>query len=77
VPPIRIHDLRHSHVTLAIEAGANIKAVSQRVGHSNVSITLGTYAHVLPSQHAEVADKVGAILFPACDGAGGTTGDRS
>ncbi len=60
---IRIHDLRHSHVTLAIQQGANIKAVSQRVGHSNVSITLGTYAHVLPSQHIEVADKVGALLF--------------
>jgi integrase len=77
VPRIRIHDLRHSHVTLAIEAGANIKAVSQRVGHSNVSITLGTYAHVLPSQHAEVADKVGAILFHTRDGAGGTPGARS
>ncbi len=63
VPRIRIHDLRHSHVTLAIAAGANIKAVSQRVGHSNVHITLGTYAHVMPSQHVEVSDKVGAVLF--------------
>jgi integrase len=49
VPRIRIHDLRHTHVTLAIQQGANIKAVSQRVGHRDVSITLSIYAHVMPS----------------------------
>ncbi len=63
VPEIRIHDLRHSHVTIAIREGGNIKAVSKRVGHANISITLSTYAHVLPEQHIEVADKVGAVLF--------------
>lgn len=42
---------------------ANIKAVSQRVGRADISITLGTYAHVLPSQHDEVADKIGVVLF--------------
>jgi integrase len=63
VPRIRIHDLRHTNVTLTLRATADIKAVSQRVGHANVSITLGTYAHVLPDQHQEVAKKVGRALF--------------
>jgi integrase len=60
LPRIRIHDLRHTHVTLALQAGANVRAVSERVGHAGVSITLGTYAHVLPAQHAEVAAKEAA-----------------
>ena len=63
VPRIRIHDLRHTNVTLTLRETADIKAVSQRVGHANVSITLGTYAHVLPDQHQEVAKKVGRALF--------------
>jgi len=63
VPSIRIHDLRHTHVTLAIAAGSNIGAVSRRVGHARTSITMDVYAHVLPEQHAEVADKVGSLLF--------------
>jgi len=63
VPRIRIHDLRHSHITLAIASGAPLKAVSTSAGHSNISITLGTYAHVLPEQRQEVAAKVGAPLF--------------
>jgi integrase len=63
VPRIRIHDLRHTNVTLSLRETGDIKAVSQRVGHANVSITLGTYAHVLPDQHQEVAKKVGRALF--------------
>ncbi len=63
VPLIRIHDLRHTHVTLALQAGANTKAVSEAIGHSEIGITLGTYAHVMPEQRTEVAEKVGATLF--------------
>jgi len=63
VPPIRIHDLRHTHVTLALQAGANTKAVSQAIGHSDIGITLGTYAHVMPEQRVDVAEKIGAALF--------------
>ena len=70
VPRIRIHDQRHTHVTLALAAGANIKAVSQRVGHAKTSITMDLYAHVLPEQHLDVSDRVGAALFgPVSSGA--------
>ncbi len=63
VPPIRVHDLRHTHVTLALQAGANTKAVSEAIGHSAIGITLGTYAHVMPEQRTEVAEKVAETLF--------------
>lgn len=40
-----IHALRHTHATLALDAGANIKVVSERLGHSSVAITLDVYYH--------------------------------
>lgn len=45
--PIRIHDLRHSHATFLICNNANIVAVSKRLGHSSIDITLETYTHLL------------------------------
>lgn len=55
VPVIRLHDLRHTHATLWIAAGVNIKLVSERLGHASVAFTLDRYAHVQPGQQAEVA----------------------
>lgn len=47
VKKIRIHDLRHSHASILIMNGANIVAVSKRLGHSSINMTLNTYAHLL------------------------------
>jgi len=63
VPCIRIHGVRHTHATLALQQGANIKAVSQRLGHARTSITMDIYAHVLPEQAQDVSEKVGSVLF--------------
>lgn len=63
VPRIRIHDTRHTHVTLAVLAGAQLGAVSKRVGHARTSTTADLYAHVLPEMHAEVATRINAVLF--------------
>ena len=41
--PIRLHDLRHTHTTLMLKAGIHPKIVSERLGHSNIGITLDTY----------------------------------
>src|SRR5665811_357146 len=45
-PQIRLHDLRHTHSTLALQAGIHPKVVSERLGHATVSITLDTYSHL-------------------------------
>lgn len=63
VSRIRVHDHRHTFVTLAIKAGAPITAISASVGHARTSITTDIYAHVMPEQRVEVADKIGAVLF--------------
>ena len=63
LPPIRLHDLRHSNATAMIAAGVNAKVVQHRLGHANVSVTLNTYTHVLPEMDQEAADKLNSALF--------------
>lgn len=70
VPYIRIHDLRHTFVTLAYQSGASIKAISEMIGHANIGITLDIYTHVLPEQRMEVSIKVSALLFRPKQGSG-------
>ena len=62
LPSIRLHDLRHTHATLLIQAGVSPKVVQQRLGHSDVTITLNTYTHVLSSMDQEAADKLDNII---------------
>ena len=63
LPSIRLHDLRHSNATALIQAGVNPKVVQQRLGHSDVSITLNTYTHVLPEMDIEAAEKLDSIIL--------------
>jgi len=55
---IRIHDLRHYHITEAAHAGVSVKALSTRVGHASVAFTLDRYAHAFESADRDVADAV-------------------
>ena len=41
-----MHSLRHTHATLLLEKGANIKDIQRRLGHSKLSTTMDTYSHV-------------------------------
>jgi integrase len=59
---IRLHDLRHTHATHALRAGVHPKVVSERLGHSTITITLDTYSHVLPSMQREAAEAVAALV---------------
>ena len=59
---IRLHGLRHSHATLALQAGVHPKVVQERLGHANIGISLDTYSHVTPAMQAEAAEKVAALL---------------
>ena len=61
-PAIRFHDLRHTHATALIAGGHSIKAVSRRLGHADVSMTLRVYAHVMPDDDAKLASGIG-LLF--------------
>lgn len=54
VKKIRIHDLRHSHATILINNGANIVAVSRRLGHSDVNMTLKVYTHLLEKTESDL-----------------------
>lgn len=50
IKTIRIHDYRHSHASLLVHEGINIQEIAKRLGHSDVSMTLGTYSHLYPSE---------------------------
>lgn len=70
---IRFHDLRHTHATLALQAGIHPKVVSERLGHARVSVTLDTYSHAVPTLEAAAAEKVSALIWPHDASAGGVT----
>jgi integrase len=57
VKRIRIHDLRHSHVSLLIDMGFTALAIADRVGHESIDITF-RYAHLFPTRQIEMADKL-------------------
>ena len=57
VKRIRIHDLRHSHVSLLIEMGFSAIAIADRVGHESIEITY-RYAHLFPAKQIEIAEKL-------------------
>ena len=62
LPRIRLHDLRHTMATLALEAGVHPKVVSERLGHANIGITLNRYTHVLGNMQAQAAEAIGALV---------------
>ena len=57
VQRIRIHDIRHSHVSHLIDMGFSATAIADRVGHESIDITYN-YAHLFPSKQTEMADKL-------------------
>lgn len=50
------HSLRHTHATLLLENGAKMKEISERLGHSRISITMDTYSHVTDKMRNETVD---------------------
>jgi integrase len=62
VPSIRFHDLRHTHASLALQAGVPAKVVSERLGHATVAFTLDVYSHVVPGLQEDAAQRVAALV---------------
>lgn len=63
LPCIRFHDLRHSHASLLLEQGSQLKVISDRLGHSTISITADIYTHVNDCTNKETADKFENMLY--------------
>ncbi len=64
LPEIRFHDLRHTAATLMLQQGIHPKVVQERLGHSQISVTLDTYSHVLPAMQKEAALKIDELISP-------------
>lgn len=63
IPYIRFHDIRRTHTSILIDEGVSPKVVSQRLGHSDVSITLNIYTDVFDERQVEATNKIDEILF--------------
>ena len=58
VKKIRIHDFRHSNVSLLVSLGADICVICSRLGHKDRNQTLNRYSHMFPSKEGEIVDKI-------------------
>lgn len=63
IPRIRIHDLRHSHVSLLINMGFTPQLIAERIGDT-VQMVNSVYGHLYPSKHEEVADRLNQLIVP-------------
>ncbi len=63
LPRIRLHDLRHTYATLALAAGVHPKVVSDRLGHSTITLTIDTYSHSIPSLEEQAANAVADLII--------------
>jgi integrase len=62
LPPMRFHDLRHACASLLLVQGVHPRVVMETLGHSQISLTMNTYSHVLPALQREAADRMEAVL---------------
>ena len=62
LPRIRFHDLRHTSATLLLAEGVHPKVVQERLGHSNISLTLDTYSHAVPTMQRDAADRMDDLI---------------
>ena len=63
LPRIRLHDLRHTHATIALNAGITPKVISERLGHESPAFTVKQYAHVIPGMQADAASKIAHLVI--------------
>ena len=62
IPLIRFHDLRHTHATILLKANIHPKIVAERLGHSDIKMTLQTYSHILPDMQQQAVDEINQIM---------------
>ena len=64
LPDIRFHDLRHTAASLMLLKGIHPKVVQERLGHSDIGITLNLYSHVLPGMQEDASEKLDELMSP-------------
>jgi integrase len=62
---LRVHDLRHSSVSLLIELGAHPKVIQERLGHSSITVTMDAYGHLFPSLAEALTERLDGVLREA------------
>ena len=62
LPKIRFHDLRHSAATLLLSLGVHAKVVQEMLGHTQISMTMYIYSHVLPSMQQDAVSRLNDLL---------------
>ena len=62
LPQMRFHDLRHACASLLLVQGVHPRVVMETLGHSQISLTMNTYSHVIPALQREAADRMEAVL---------------
>lgn len=60
---LRLYDLRHSSATFLMQANVNPKVVSERLGHSTITLTLDVYSHVLPTMQEQATEYLEDVIF--------------
>ena len=58
IPKIRLHDLRHTHASMALASGVHLKVMQERLGHSSISVTADLYSHVAPGLQRDAANQI-------------------
>ena len=74
LPDIRFHDLRHSAATLLLSLGVHSKVVQEALGHTQISMTMDIYSHVLPSMQQDAVSRLNSLLLRREDGPVGKDG---
>ncbi len=65
LPPMRVHDLRHSAATLLLKMGVPAKVVQEILGHSSIVITMDVYSHILPGMQQSAMDQLDGLFLQA------------
>jgi len=74
LPDIRFHDLRHSAATLLLSLGVHPKVVQELLGHTQISMTMDIYSHVLPSMQQDTVSRLNSLLLRREEGPVGKDG---
>jgi integrase len=67
LPPLRLHDLRHSFVSIANELGINLFDISKALGHSQVGTTSQIYTHMFDATHKKAISKITDVMTASDD----------